>query len=223
MSSTASRPASGVPGDAPYVVEDCLGVLQILSDGTVKRAQLPLVLPDGDDAAVKWKDVVYDKANKLSLRMFAPNAGAGDKKDKLPVLVSFLGGGFLIGTFTMPNFHAASLRLAAELPAVVLSVEYRLAPEHRLPAAHDDADALFSWLRAQAAPDSTTTADPWLAERADFRRVFLSGDSAGANIAHHAASSSSRRCASPGASSSGRTSVARGGRRRRRRARPTRS
>jgi acetyl esterase/lipase len=68
----------------------------------------------------------------------------------------------------------------------VLSVDYRLAPEHRFPAAHDDADTLLSWLRAQAAPDSAS-ADPWLAERADFRRVFLSGDSVGANIVHHAA------------------------------------
>jgi acetyl esterase/lipase len=196
MSSTTSRPASGVPGAAspPYVVEDCLGVLQILSDGTVKRAQPPLVLPDDDDAAlpaadnapVNWKDVVYDEANKLSLRTFMPNACAGDKKGKLPVLVFFHGGGFVVGTFAMPDFHAACLRLAAELPAVVLSVDYRLAPEHRLPAAHDDADTLLSWLRAQAVPDSTS-ADPWLAERADFRRVFLSGDSAGANIAHNAA------------------------------------
>jgi acetyl esterase/lipase len=115
-----------------------------------------------------------------------PNAGAGDKKDKLPVLVFFHGGGYVIGTFALPNYHAACLRLAAELLAVVLSVDYRLAPEHRFPAAHDDADTLLSWLRAQAAPDSAS-ADPWLAERADFRRVFLSGDSVGANIVHHAA------------------------------------
>ncbi|TVU41493.1 hypothetical protein EJB05_15019, partial [Eragrostis curvula] len=190
MSSTAS-PASGVPGDGSlHVVEDCLGVLQLLSDGTVKRAPPPsLVLPDDAplpaDAPVKWKDVVYDETHNLSLRMYAPSAGAGaGAKKKLPVLVYFHGGGFCLGTFAMADFHALCLRLAAELPAVVISADYRLAPEHRLPAAHDDADSLLAWLRAQAA----ATADPWLAESsADFGRVFLSGDSAGANIAHHAA------------------------------------
>ncbi|KAK3124500.1 hypothetical protein QOZ80_7BG0587480 [Eleusine coracana subsp. coracana] len=192
MSSTNS-PASGVPGEEsqpPHVVENCLGVLQVYSDGTVKRVPPPLVLhqddaalPD-DSSPVKWKDVVYDEANKLSLRMFAPSAGGGGRGEKLPVLVFFHGGGFVVGTFAMPDFHALCLRLAAELPAVVLSADYRLAPEHRLPAAHEDAWSVLSWLRAQAA---TATTDPWLAETADFRRVFVSGDSAGANIAHHAA------------------------------------
>ncbi|GJN10203.1 hypothetical protein PR202_ga28279 [Eleusine coracana subsp. coracana] len=193
MSSTTS-PASGVPGEEsppPRIVEDCLGVLQLLSDGTVKRVPPPLVLhqddaalPDDDEAPVKWKDVVYDEANKLSLRMFVPSAGGGGGRgEKLPVLVFFHGGGFVIGTFAMPGFHAWCLRLAAELPAVVLSADYRLAPEHRLPAAHEDAESVLSWLRVQA---TTATTDTWLAETADFRRVFVSGDSAGANIAHHA-------------------------------------
>ncbi|KAG2606809.1 hypothetical protein PVAP13_4NG230553 [Panicum virgatum] len=155
------------------VVQICLGIVQLLSDGTVKRAPAALVLPDPDGAplpsadapgTVRWKDVVYDETHNLSLRMFVPPAGAG----KVPVL---------------PNFHAACLRLAASLPAVVLSADYRLAPEHRLPTAFDDAGSVFSWLRAQAA----AATDPWLASSADLGRVFVSGDSAGANIAHHAA------------------------------------
>ena len=137
-------------------------------------------MPSADaPAPVRWKDVVYDETYNLGLRVFVPSDGA----EKLPVLVYFHGGGFCVGSFAMPEFHAACLRLAAELPAVVLSADYRLAPEHRLPAAHDDADAFFSWLRAQAA----ATTDLWLAESADFGRVFVSGDSAGASIAHHVA------------------------------------
>ncbi|KAL6880185.1 hypothetical protein ACP4OV_011750 [Aristida adscensionis] len=184
MSSTTS-PAFGVSGDAPpHVVEDCLGQVQLLSDGTVRRPPAELVLhgdaalPSG--APVQWKDVVYDEARSLRLRMYVPCA-AGAKKH--PVLVYFHGGGFCVGSFATPLFHAACLRLAAELPAVVLSADYRLAPEHRLPAALDDAGALFSWLRAQAA----VATDQWLAGAADFGRVFVSGDSAGANIAHHVA------------------------------------
>ncbi|WVZ61978.1 hypothetical protein U9M48_011782 [Paspalum notatum var. saurae] len=181
----------------PHVVEDCLGMLQLLSDGTVKRAPSPLVLPDdgvsvpsADAPAVRWKDVVYDETRGLSLRMFVPSAGAGDGAgaEKLPVLVYFHGGGFCVGSFADPNFHAFCLRLAAELPAVVLSADYRLAPEHRLPAAFDDAGRLFSWLHDQTAGAGAAT-DPWLAGSTDFGRVFVSGDSAGANIAHHAAAS----------------------------------
>ncbi|RCV09567.1 hypothetical protein SETIT_2G039900v2 [Setaria italica] len=191
-----TSPASGVSGEMPppNVVENCLGHVQLLSDGTVKRAQAPLVLPDDTPpvpcadapAAVRWKDVVYDETyDVLSLRVYVPSA-AGAKK--LPVLVYFHGGGFCIGSFAMLDFHAACLRLAAELPAVVLSADYRLAPEHRLPAALDEAESLFSWLRAQAAASSAGAgADPWLADSADFGRVFVSGDSAGANIAHHVA------------------------------------
>ncbi|KAG2631765.1 probable carboxylesterase 15 [Panicum virgatum] len=186
MSSTTT-PASAVPASElvpAHVVEDLQGIVQLLSDGTVKRVQMPLVLP-GDasepspdaPAPVRWKDVVYEETHNLSLRVFVPPAGA----EKLPVLVYFHGGGFVINSFASPEFHAACLRLAAELPAVVLSADYCLAPEHRLPAAHDDAETLFSWLRAQAA----ATTDPWLAESADFGRVFVSGDSAGGNIAHH--------------------------------------
>jgi len=82
-------------------------------------------------------------------------------------------------------FHSCCQRLAAELPAVVLSAQYRRAPEHRLPAAVEDGAAFLSWLRAQAAPGAAA-AEPWLAESADFARTFVTGVSAGANLAHHA-------------------------------------
>nr|CAD1834138.1 unnamed protein product [Ananas comosus var. bracteatus] len=62
---------------------------------------------------------------------------------------------------------------------LVVSVEYRRAPEHPLPAAYDDA---WATLRCAAA-----RVDPWLAERGNLARVFLGGDSAGANIAHNVA------------------------------------
>nr|CAB3451983.1 unnamed protein product [Digitaria exilis] len=189
MSSTTS-PASGVSGELPpppHVVEDCLGFIQLFSDGTVKRAPAPLVLlPNDDDtSAVRWKDVIYDETHNLSLRMYVPPF-AGDET-KLPVLVYFHGGGFCIGSFANPGFHAATLRLAGELPAVVLAADYRLAPEHRLPAALHDAETLFSWLRSQATLVGAGAGDPWLAAAADFANVFVSGDSAGANIAHHLA------------------------------------
>ncbi|XP_066320133.1 carboxylesterase 15-like [Miscanthus floridulus] len=84
----------------------------------------------------------------------------------IPVLAYFHGGGFCIGSGRWPNFHALCLRLASELPAVVLSFDHRLAPEHRLPAAHEDGVRAMSWLHF-------TAADPWLADVADFASVFV--------------------------------------------------
>ncbi|KAF0932995.1 hypothetical protein E2562_013758 [Oryza meyeriana var. granulata] len=86
----------------------------------------------------------------------------------------------------MDNFHAYCLRLAYELPAVVLSADYRLAPEHRRPAAHNNAASVVTWVHDQAVASGDAT-DPWLTESADFGRVFASGDLADAGIVHHVA------------------------------------
>lgn len=68
--------------------------------------------------------------------------------------------------------------MAYQLPAVVVSVEYRLSPEHRLPAAYDDAMSSLHWIK--------TSKDEWLREFADYSNCFIMGASAGANIAYHA-------------------------------------
>lgn len=71
---------------------------------------------------------------------------------------------------------------------MVVSVEYRLAPEHPIPAAYDDAWTTLQWV--------ASLADPWLADHADPSRTFLAGDSAGGNIVYHTAvrASRDRRC-----------------------------
>jgi len=63
-------------------------------------------------------------------------------------------------------------------------VEYRKAPEHRLPAAYHDCFGVLEWLDHQAVALDGVSVDPWLASRADFRKVFVAGDSAGGNIVH---------------------------------------
>ncbi|KAL6847945.1 hypothetical protein ACP4OV_022073 [Aristida adscensionis] len=170
---------------APHVVEDFCGVVRLLSDGSVVRGDDNVLVPAEplpDVPGVQWKDVVYDAAHGLRARVYRSPAAAGGG-GKLPVLVYFHGGGYCVGAYDQPRFHRFCQRLADALPAVVLSVQYRLAPEHRLPAAIDDGAAFLSWLRRQAS--FAAAGEPWLAESADFARTFVSGMSAGANLAHH--------------------------------------
>ncbi|WOK91739.1 hypothetical protein Cni_G00430 [Canna indica] len=162
----------------PHVVDDCRGVLRVLSDGTIVRTQNPsFLVPVVDDGSVEWKDVLFSPApNALHLRLYRPRH---DPADRLPVFFYFHGGGYCIGSRTWPNVQTYCLRLASDLRALVVAPDYRLAPEHRLPAAIHDSFAAVEWLRSAA--------DPWLAESADLARVFISGDSAGGSIAHHLA------------------------------------
>jgi acetyl esterase len=99
-------------------------------------------------------------------RVFRPTPSARPA----PACVYFHGGGFVLGS---PRSHEGVVRaLAAQTHAVFVSVDYRLAPEHRLPAAHDDALAAYQWARANA---GSLGIDP--------DRIVLSGDSAGGNLA----------------------------------------
>lgn len=180
--------ASCDPKPQPHVVEDCRGVLQVLSDGTVVRSSAaPYEVEVRDDGRVEWKDAVYDAARGLGVRMYRPRGRGTEAPGKLPVLAYFHGGGFCIGSYAWSSVHAGCLRLADELPAVVLSFGYRLAPEHRLPAAHEDAAVALLWLRERLVSGGLDD-DPWIADSgADPGRVFVSGNSAGGNLAHHMA------------------------------------
>jgi acetyl esterase len=105
-------------------------------------------------------------AGAMRARLYAP-AGA---KPAAPLLVFYHGGGWVIGDL---DTHDGVCRfLAANSGATVLSVDYRLAPEHPFPAAVEDAQAAFGWA-AQHAAD--LGADP--------ARIAVGGDSAGGNLA----------------------------------------
>lgn len=104
-------------------------------------------------------------AGPVRARHYAPRGGAG-----APLLVYCHGGGFVVGDLdTTDNVCRLLCRHAG---VHVLSIDYRLAPEHPFPAAFDDARAAFLWACANAA-----------ALGADVARVGVGGDSAGGQLA----------------------------------------
>ncbi|KAL2492120.1 putative carboxylesterase [Abeliophyllum distichum] len=106
-------------------------------------------------------------------------------KTKLPLIIYFHGGGFVSLSVANVEFHDHCNNLAARVRSVVASVEYRLAPEHPLPAAYEDALRAIHWIKSQAL--YSLHPDPWLHQFADFSRVFIMGESSGGNIAYHVA------------------------------------
>jgi acetyl esterase len=87
-----------------------------------------------------------------------------------PCLVFFHGGGWVIGD--LDSHDVACRKLADEGQLIVISVDYRLAPEHKFPAAVDDAIAATKWIAGNAKPFSI-----------DASRLMVGGDSAGGNLA----------------------------------------
>jgi acetyl esterase len=104
-------------------------------------------------------------AGEIPVRIYRPEADG-----LLPVVVYFHGGGWVIGDIA--SHDTSCHRMAAGVPAVVVSVDYRLAPEARYPAAVDDCEAATAWVSAHAAD---LGADP--------ARLAVAGDSAGGNLA----------------------------------------
>ncbi|KAI3771905.1 hypothetical protein L6452_03077 [Arctium lappa] len=128
---------------------------------------------------VKTYDVVVDPARNLWFRVFIPTQHA---VQDLPVIVFFHGGGFVFLSADLNLYDAVCRRFAKKLPAIIVSVNYRLAPEHRNPAQRDDCFDVLKFLDNDHENSSKS-----LLENANISRCFVAGDSAGGNLAHHVA------------------------------------
>ncbi|XP_052166910.1 probable carboxylesterase 12 [Oryza glaberrima] len=140
-------------------------------------------------SGVATKDVVIDDETGVSVRVFLPvdaavAAAAGDGR-RLPLVVYVHGGAFCTGSASARMFHDYAESLSARAAAVVVSVDYRLAPAHPVPAAYDDAWAALRW--AASRRRRRLSDDAWVGDYADRSSVFLAGESVGANIVHNVA------------------------------------
>lgn len=142
--------------------------LVIGDDADASRARLRETTAGlgGGDIHVDVRDIVFPgPAGDITARHYRP-VGGGAK----PLLVFYHGGGFVIGNL---DSHDAICRLTCrDGDIAVLSVDYRLAPEHPAPAALDDAFAAFRWAHDHAAELGGIPG-----------RVAVGGDSAGGNLA----------------------------------------
>jgi acetyl esterase len=140
-----------------------------LRSGTVEeaRAGYDAMAAAGGEAPelAKVEDrTIPGPAGELPVRIYTP---LGD--GPFPVVVFYHGGGFTIGSLT--SHDPVARRIAAEAEAIVVAVDYRLAPEHRFPAAAEDAFAALQWVAANASSFG-----------GDGSRLAVAGDSAGGNL-----------------------------------------
>ncbi len=108
---------------------------------------------------------VKGAAGNLQANIYTPD-GTGP----FPVVVYYHGGGWVIADRNVYDGGARALAINAN--AVVISADYRQAPEHKFPAAHDDAVAIYEWALTNAA-----------SLKGDPKRIALAGESAGGNLA----------------------------------------
>ncbi|XP_050260937.1 2-hydroxyisoflavanone dehydratase-like isoform X2 [Quercus robur] len=160
---------------------------KVFKDGRIERYSFPISnhhIPTGLDpnTGIQSKDVVISPETGLSARIFIPKINGPDQK--LPLFIHYHGGGFCFGSPFDTTAQKYFTSLISQANMIVVAVDYRLAPEHPLPIAYDDSLAALQWI---ATHSNNQGPEPWLNEYADFGRVFLAGESAGANISHYVA------------------------------------
>jgi len=134
-------------------------------------ATLPLLAGRAAPVGEIVDRTIAGPAGRLRIRIYRP---AGSVARLLPTILYFHGGGWVIGS--LEGYDLPCRYFCARTGCALVSVDYRLAPEHKFPAAIDDAVAAYRWLEAEA---TRLGIDP--------ARIVVAGDSAGGNIAAVAA------------------------------------
>ncbi len=140
---------------------EALAVLRTLPPGAIPSQDLPA----GELAVIRDFEMP-GPGGPIKLRLFDARA----EREPGPVVVFYHGGGFVFGD--LDSYAGLTAEMARGLDLPVISVDYRLAPEHRWPAAPDDAEAAARWIAANGAALGLKPTG-----------LVLSGDSAGGNLA----------------------------------------
>ncbi|KAE8662110.1 2-oxoglutarate and Fe(II)-dependent oxygenase superfamily protein isoform 1 [Hibiscus syriacus] len=167
------------PSNDPYKLLE----ISLNPDGSLKRnpnrfSNTPATPDQDQPVPVLSKDITINQSKSTWARIFLPRQQLLGTSNKLPVIVYFHGGGFIQCSVSTTGFHVFCSNMALQLRAIVVSVDYRLAPEHRLPAAYDDSVEALYWIK--------TTQEEWLKQYMDFNTCSLMGTSSGGNIVYHA-------------------------------------
>ena len=132
------------------------------------RSRRAFTQPDAPEVFKVEDKLVSANGVSVPVRVYHPHAA--QSHSTLPGLVYLHGGGWTIGDLDTHDVLCRSLCLQAGI--VVVSVDYRMGPEHKFPAAYDDSVAAFNWTVAHAANLGI-----------DASRIAIGGDSAGGNLA----------------------------------------
>ncbi|KAF3653840.1 hypothetical protein FXO38_15457 [Capsicum annuum] len=164
---------------ADEIAHDFPPFFRVYKDGRVERFHnYVYVLPSDDpNTGVRSKDV-----NNNSARLYLPKIT--ENNQKFPLLIYIHGGGFSIESAFSTGHDKYLHSIVTKANVVAISVDYRLAPEHPLPICYDDSWAVIKWAALHVEMSDHLITEPWLKDHVDFSRVFLAGDSAGANIVH---------------------------------------
>ncbi|KAL4555752.1 hypothetical protein LXL04_038380 [Taraxacum kok-saghyz] len=160
------------------IVKEIPGVIRVYKDGRFQKLSGTDIVPAGNDpsSGVQSKDVVISPETNVSARLYLPKTPTKN----LPLLIYFHGGGFIVETAASPDYHNFLNLIAAESNVVIVSVDYRTAPEHPVPTCFNDSWEAIKWVAGNCR-------EPWINDYADLQNVYFAGDSAGANIAHQMA------------------------------------
>ena len=155
----------------PPVEELDFDGIQRARAATLPRNRVTDLVTGGVDRAV---GITYGTApardeHEIPLRIYRPRA-LRDSRTDVPVVMWFHGGGWVLGNVV--GYDPVCSFIAAEVGCVVVSVDYRMAPEHRAPVAVEDCVDATTWVGVNGD-----------VLRADTSRMAVAGDSAGGNLA----------------------------------------
>lgn len=182
------QPTGPKPDWGPTITPQMLAVIEELgrlspiplNELTPQQARLQPSFKDAVNSLLDKNKIARPTANVTVSQQMIPGAGGTpiriavytprNATGPLPVIVYYHGGGWVIANPEV--YEYSTLALAEETGAIVVSVDYRLAPENKFPTAHNDAFAAYQWVKINAASLNGNPA-----------KVAVAGESAGGNMA----------------------------------------